>query len=249
MGQRRAFAFLGLFVMTGCAAAPADGTDQSAEAVTHAPTRHHLFVVRTKGFIAPISASSEGRLGGDPIANEALHLFAGLTNRQFSENPPDGARTSAQYRLWAQVALDVTCVGPHATMKLSFEDSDAGYEGPLKARFDPLVVRSTPDGKFYLQARGAPALAAEPVFQAIALRTHSTIWYTVRGHVACDQAADATLALGDVQTTKFPSFRLWATKHSGGGHHPVEQRLIDRAQGDFDELWRLDAPPAPPATL
>ena len=246
--MKYAFALLGLFVITGCAAAPADGGDASTEAVTAAPTRHHLFVVRTKGFIAPIAASREGDLG-DPITNGALHVFAGVTNHQFGENPPDGARTSAQYRLWAQVALDVTCVGTHATMKLSFEDSDAGYEGPLKARFDPLVVRSTPDGKFYFQARGAPALAAEPAFQAIALRTRSTIWYTVRGHVACDAAADATLALGEVQTTKFPSFRLWATKHSGGGHPAVEQRLIDRAQGDFDELWRLDAPPAPPAML
>jgi hypothetical protein len=233
-------------VIAGCAAPTDEDVGDSNSAVTQAPRRRHLFVVRTKGFIAPITNATLGTLGGT-IADAGMYALSSATNAQFSEDPPDGGRESGQYRLWAQVFLDVQCVGTNVTMKLTDADTDAGYEGPLKAEFDRLQTRSNEEGRFSYQAQGRPHPAAEPGFQLIKERQSNTIWYNVKGNVTCDADAEATLHLEKVTTTKFPSFRLWVTQHSGVGRTGAEKLIIDRKQGNFSELWSLPQPPILPA--
>jgi hypothetical protein len=247
MTPSRTFAALTVLAITtvGCLAPTGEESDDSQAAVTQAPQKRHLFVVRTKGFIAPITNATLGSLGGS-VADAALYAFSSATNAQFSENPRDGSKTSGDYRLWAQVFLDVKCVGNKVTMELTDADTDAGYEGPLKAGFDPLSTLSNAGGRFSYQARGRPHPAAEPAFQAIASRESNTIWYSVKGHVTCDAQAEATLHLDQVTTTKFPSFRLWVTQHSGFGRAGSEELIVDRKQGNFSELWSLPPPPGTP---
>ncbi len=206
------------------------------------PRRSHLFVVRSKGFIAPISNDRIGSVGGT-IADAALYAFAKATNLNFSENPTNGSSSSGQFRLWAQVFLDVTCDGSAASLKLTDPDTDAGYEGPLKAETDPLKTDFYPTGAFAYQAQGRPASAAEPAFQAVHARTNSTIWYKVQGRVICNDYGGATLHFDAVTTTKFPSFRLWVTQLSDG-RDGKEALIVDRGQGNFSELWSLPAAPA-----
>lgn len=228
----------------GCAAPVEEDVGDGAAAQTqgNAPRQRHLYVVRTKGFIAPITNETLGSLGGR-LADAGLFAFSSVTNAQFSEDPRDGSSSSGQYRLWAQVFLDVQCVGTTVQMALTDPNTDAGFEGPLRARFDPLKTDFTTGGRFSFQAQGRPHPAAEPPFQAIKSRANSTIWYKVEGHVTCDRNAEATLHLDGVTTTKFPSFRLWVTEHSGG-REGSEALVVDRAQGSFSELWSLPAPPA-----
>ena len=204
--------------------------------------QRHLFVIRTKGFIAPITNETLGSLGGT-VADAALYTFSAATNASFSEDPQDGSSTTNQYRLWAQVYLDVQCVGSTTQMQLTDAASDAGYEGPLKAEVDPLQTDYTTGGRFAFQAQGRPNKYAEPPFQAIQRRSNNTIWYKVEGGVRCDGNGNASLDLSNVTTTKFPSFRLWSTQQSGG-RSAGEKRLVDRAQGNFSELWSLPAAPA-----
>lgn len=227
----------------GCAAPSEEQTEDGPAALAggNAPRQSHLYVIRTKGFIAPITNETLGSLGGR-LADAGLYAFSSVTNQQFSENPRDGSSSSGQYRLWAQVFLDIKCAGTTVTMQLTDPATDAGYEGPLRARFDPLKTDYTTDGKFAFQAQGRPHPAAEPPFQAIASRNNNTIWYKVQGHVTCDRNAEATLHLDGVTTTKFPSFRLWVTEYSGG-REGAEQLVVDRPQGNFSELWSLPAPP------
>jgi hypothetical protein len=249
MLTRRALAFAAVFVLSasGCAS-PTDDDDTSDTSALGAPvvTKKHTLVVRTKGFIAPIARDEIGALE-NPVANGALQAFAAATNQQFSEDPQDESRETGQYRLWAQVVLSVVCTGTKVSMVLGNPDSDAGYEGPLKAVVEPLITRSTPQGAFFFQARGRPHPAAEPVFQGIQRRSTSTIWYEVHGRVTCDAAGDAKVKFSPVVTTAFPSFRLWLSKSTvGSAATSSEVRLIDRPQSYFSELWRL--PPAPPVT-
>jgi hypothetical protein len=227
----------------------ADGSDDATnDALSSAPRKAHVFFVQTKGFIAPIASDRIGDLG-NPVSDVLLRAFVVATNATFSENPQDGdgpAKTG-QYRLWAQVALSLECVGKNVQdVTIADAQTDAGYEGPLKAVTDPLAVRSWPDGRFYFQARGRPAPAAEPAFEVIHPRASSTIWYVVAGHVTCDAAAQASVVFDEVTTTAFPSFRLWLTHKSGFDPEPPPQRVVDRAQGNFSELWSLPAPPKGP---
>jgi len=204
--------------------------------------QRHLFIIRTKGFIAPITNETLGDLGSR-AANAALYTFSIATNANFSENPPNDSRDSGQYRLFAQVYLDVTCNGSSPSMQLTDPDTDAGYEGPLKAGVDTLQTDYFADGRFAFQAQGRPHPAAEPAFQAIKRRTNNTIWYKVGGSVTCDGYGNATLNLGNAITTKFPSFRLWVTQSSNGQLRGTDL-VVDRPQGNFSELWFLPAPPA-----
>jgi hypothetical protein len=239
----KSFAAVAITALLGCAAEASEDVDNDSAAQTanNAPRGRHLYVVRTKGFIAPITNETLGSLGGT-FADAAMYAFSSVTNAQFSENPQSGDTTSGQYRLWAQVFLDVQCVGTKVTLQLTDPNTDAGFEGPLRARFDPLKTDFTTDGKFAFQAQGRPHPAAEPPFQAIKSRTNNTIWYKIGGHVTCDANAEATLHLDGVTTTKFPSFRLWVTEHSNG-REGAEALVVDRAQGNFSELWSLPAPP------
>jgi hypothetical protein len=234
---------LALVTLVGCATS-AEEEESTGDAVTesNAPRRAHLFVIRTKGFIAPITNVGDV---GSVTGNIALKAFAVATNASFSEDPKDGyGPTDTGYRLWAELQLDVRCVGSTVTMTVEKAGTDAGYEGPLKAEFDPLRFATTRGGKFYYQARGRPHPAAKPAFDAVASRTNTTIWYEVSGNVTCDADADATLHLDQPVTTPFPSFRLWVTQHSGG-REGAEALIVDRPQGAFSELWSLPDPPAP----
>ena len=244
---------LGLGVMA-CSVAT-ENTDSSQGAATTGPEHHHTFVVQTKGFIAPITGDTLGSLPGSFLTpgfvkNAALYAFSAATNLTFSENPPDGTQESGQYRLWAQVHVDVRCTGSSIVLTVPETHTDAGYEGPLRAGYDPLVTLSSRAGEFYFQAKGRPHVAAEPPFQAIQRRDTNTIWYTVRGRVTCDAQGDATLRIadGDVVTTTFPSFRLWTSKSTDDG--AVATNLsIDRAQGNFSDLWYLPEPAESPGDL
>ena len=139
-GHRRWFGGLVAAVVTtalfGCAAPTEEDTDDGSAAQTaaNAPRKRHLFIIRTKGFIAPITSGTVGSLGGT-VADAALSAFSSLTNAQFSEDPKDGSSTSGQYRLWAEVELDVKCVGNAVELELLNPKTDAGFEGPLRARF------------------------------------------------------------------------------------------------------------------
>ncbi len=233
---------LGLLGVMACAVPAGEETDEGSAAQT--ASRHFTFVVHTKGFIAPIT---DVGAFDNMFLNPGLHAFAVATNHHFNENPQDGLRTTGQYRLWAQVKLDVTCTGSKVQMKLTDPDTDAGWEGPVQAVTDPLLTKSTPGGKFWFQAAGRPAPIAEPAFQAVAARDSSTIWYEVEGSVICSESGDASLKMHPV-TTAFPSFRLWTEKHTGNGT-PREVLVIDRPKGPFVELWKLPRPPAPPTSL
>jgi hypothetical protein len=238
-------ACLSLSTLIGCATTSAEEEESTADAVTQvdAPRRAHLFVIRTKGFIARITDVGDV---GSVAGNIALQAFSIATNASFSEDPKDGhGPTDTGYRLWAELQLDVRCVGGTVTMTVDKSGTDAGYEGPLKAERDPLRVATTKGGKFYYQARGRPHPAAKPAFDAVASRTNTTIWYEVSGTVTCDENADATLHLDPPVTTPFPSFRLWVTQHSGG-REGAEALIVDQPQGALSELWSLPDPPTPP---
>jgi len=215
------------------------------------PSMEHDFVIQTKGFINVIYKEDVGTLTGTLLnpawkKNLALKDLAVATNAMFSEDPQDGTQASGHYRLWAQMGLHVKCDGSTVTMRMTDHETDAGYEGPLKAGFEPLATSVTPDGRFYFLARGWPHWAAAPAFNAVEWRTRTTIWYTVEGVVTCNNG-DATIQVPDssVVTTAFPSFRLWTSKSTNGQTVYSEQKIIDRPQGTFSELWNLPAAPAP----
>jgi len=215
-------------------------------------TQEHDFTVQTKGFIAEIFQETTGSLPGSflypaAIKNLALKDLAVATNAMFSEDPSDGTQASGHYRLWAQMGLHVKCVGNSvSSMRMTDHQTDAGYEGPLKAGFEPLATSITQDGRFYFLARGWPHWAAAPAFDAVQYRKNTHIWYTVEGAITCNNG-DATINIPDVSvvTTAFPSFRLWTSKSTGGQSVYSESKIIDRPQGDFSELWDLPTPPAP----
>jgi hypothetical protein len=236
---------LALVTLVACTTSTSEEEASTGDAVTdaNAPRRAHLFVIRTKGFIAPISnIGSVGSTTGDI----ALAAFARATNEAFSEDPQDGyGPTDRGYRLWAELQLDVRCVGAAVTMSVAKSGTDAGYEGPLKAEFDPLRVRTTSGGRFYYQARGRPHPAAKPGFDLVADRKNTTIWYVVSGSVSCDANAEATLHLDEPVTTPFPSFRLWVRQYANGTESR-EDLIVNRPQGALSELWSLPDPPAVP---
>jgi len=215
-------------------------------------TQEHDFIVQTKGFIAEIYSDTTGSLTGSflhpaAIKNLALKDLAVVTNAMFSEDPADGTQASGHYRLWAQMGLHVKCVGNSvSSMRMTDHQTDAGYEGPFKAGFEPLATSITQDGRFYFLARGWPHWAAAPAFDAVEYRKNTHIWYTVEGAITCNNG-DATINIPDasVVTTAFPSFRLWTSKSTGGQSVYSESKIIDRPQGDFSELWHLPTPPEP----
>jgi hypothetical protein len=46
------------------------------------------------------------------------------------------------------------------------------------------------------------------------------IWYSVRGHVACDSNAEASIVLDEITNTRFPSLRIWETHVTQGKSSP-----------------------------
>lgn len=205
------------------------------------PAHDHIFFIEAKSFIRVITDDMVGSFG-DTFEDFNLGLLAAATNAQFSENPATGDRAAAQFRVWAHVRLDVICTGTTPAMALLEPSTDVGFEGPLQGELDTLQFRSTTAGAFSFQAAGRPNVVAEPAFLAVHPRVNRTIWYSVRGHVVCDENAEASIVLDQVTNTNFPSLRIWST-HITRGQILPETLILDRAQGQFTELWFLPAPP------
>jgi hypothetical protein len=205
------------------------------------PAHDHIFFIEAKSFIRVITSDMVGSFG-DAFEDFNLGLLAAATNAQFSEEPATGERTAAQFRVWAHVRLDVICTGTTPLLTLLEPSTDVGFEGPLQGELDPLQFRSTTSGAFAFQAAGRPNAIAEPAFLAVHPRVNRTIWYSVSGHVVCDDNAEASIVLDQVTNTNFPSLRIWST-HITRGQILPETLIVDRAQGQFTELWSLPTPP------
>jgi hypothetical protein len=237
---------LSVLLLAACASGADDTGSGEASGLTEGSQHRHVFVLQAKGFLAPISQDTIGQIG-DPLQNVELHFLADVTNAAFSENPKDGESGSGQYRLWAQLNVNVTCDGANiAQVALTDPRTDAGYDGPYKGDYGPLVTRSTSGGEFYFQAHAAPAAPAEPVYSVVKQREAEAIWCEVRGSVSCGPNGDASLHIADFTTTSVPSFRLWSGKTSDGKVAFHDKLELDRPQGKFSELWSLAQPPAPP---
>lgn len=230
----------------GCLDTEPTSEDLAGEDAPAIAPRKHQFFIDAKNFIREIPSSEIGSLG-NPIVDAQLSLLAAATNAAYSELPTTGNRFASTYRVFAHVRLDVTCTGSAVNMVLSEPASDVGFEGPFQGALEPLQLQASASGKFVFRAAGRPNLIAEPVFQAIQLRSNRHIWYQVRGHVACTPQGFAQLFIDEVQNTAFPSLRVWA-QHAEGLFTDPEAMLVDRVQGKFSSLWSL-APLPPPPTL
>jgi hypothetical protein len=220
--------------------------DQDVEDAAALVTRTSTFTLQAKSFIAPIADNMVGSFGS--LVDDDLFALAGATNLAFSENPPDGAQSSGQFRVWANVKVEVTCSGNSVTStRIVDHRTDVGFEGPLKGELDAIQSRSSLVGSgevgrnlalFSFQASGRPHILAEPAFLLIKNRTNRTIWYRVSGQVSCNASAEAFLQINTVNNTNFPSLRVWASRASGGVTLP-ESLIYQEAQGLFTELWFL----------
>ncbi|WP_394838184.1 hypothetical protein LVJ94_14860 [Pendulispora rubella] len=219
-------------------------SDNSCAPATPATTSHE-FTIETKNFIAPVDNVGHFILGD----NKALAELAVATNLAYKEDPKDGSKDSAKYRLWVSVTLSVTCTGTKASMKMNVNGRDVGKEGPLKGDETHFSSKSTDDGRFYYLMGGRPNVVAEPAFQLVRPRTNRSIWYSVSGRVTCSADGDATLTIGDgdVVNTSFPSFRLWTGKKTNGTVVYRDRRDFDRKQAVFTELWNLSDVPSDPS--
>lgn len=219
-----------------------DETGETADAIT--PIRDHVFDINAKSYIAFIPSTEVGSFG-NIFSDAALATLVAATNAAYSEDPLTGNPDAEQYRVFGSVRLKVRCTGTTVQMTLTGLSTAGGFEGPFRAEVLPLNARFTEDGTFGFLAQGKPNPAVEPAFQAIHARSNTIIWYSVSGHVTCDEAAQAGLFIDDVTSTNFPSVRVWAT-HASEGRTDAEALLASRAQGKFTGLWSLETPPLIP---
>lgn len=222
----------------------ADEDSQGANAEAGVPSRSHLFLIDAKSYIAPIPNNKIGSLSTfDPVQDAKLKALAVATNVAYSENPKTGAHDAEQFRVWSHLTIDVTCIGSSIRTFLAGRQADVGLEGPFEGVLDQLQATVTDNGSFALLGAAEPNPVVEPTFQIIHPRSTSKIWYKVKGHVFCDQNAQAFVVLDGVTQSNFPSVRVWATRVSGGAIQP-EELLYTYQQGLMTGLWALEPKPA-----
>lgn len=246
-----------LFSATACVATDDtfDDLDEGqasdeAEAVTpHTDT----FIIESKLYIAPIATNMIGSIG--IFQDGALALLASTVDLMMHENPLTGAKSEAQFRVWAHLKVRVKCLGTSVQdLTLLDPQTDAGFEGILKGEVDPLqVARSTglpnpaTGAGFTYVASGRPNIAAEAGFAAVigGPRTVRTIWHQVKARAVCDNQSKAKIVIDSVPNSNYPSVRVWVAKNPATDVTKATDLVYQEAQGKFSELFFLGNTPRP----
>jgi hypothetical protein len=208
------------------------------------------FRIETKSFIARMGlADAEGTQGLRQFANlgfddlvggrAAAFAFMKATDALFSEDPSNGARASADFRLWSSVEISVDCAGDRVkSWNVSKLETEFGKEGPLQAEgrtdLEPTIARYPSNGPLAdevlisYRVSGRPNLLALPAFNSIRPRECSWIWHEVTARLQC-RSSSSQLGVA-LNSSAFPSQRLW-----------INGKLMqDIPQGKFDQLWACD---------
>ena len=183
----------------------------------------------------PPSDATKKALGFDGLGQTRTdaYLYMLLTDKMFSEDPPNGERSSGSFRLWSEVVVDVTCQGNKVT--------DATFKGPATAfgKEGPLdsvggVARALEskvangEATFGYRVSGRPNDASIPAFTYVRPRSCTYIWHDVSGTLSC--AGGQPKAKIALKASQFPSHKVWVASK-------VE---VDMPQGPFENLWKCD---------
>lgn len=183
----------------------------------------------------PPSEATKKALGFEGLTQTRTdaYLFLLATDKMFSEEPPNGDKASAQFRLWSQVVADVTC-DANKVVATTFKplDTSFGKEGPLNSVGDvSRALTSKMEGNvatFSYRVRGRPHNSSIVAFTAVRPRSCSYIWHDVSGVVTCTGGAPAVKVT--LTASAFPTHKVWVN-----GKLQAEQ-----PQGPFENLWKCD---------
>jgi hypothetical protein len=183
----------------------------------------------------PPSESTKKALGFEGLSQTRTdaYLFMLATDKMFSENPPDGGKGSAQFRLWSQLVGDVTCQRNKVSAAV-FKPVEAafGNEGPLDSVGDISRNLSTTvsydTATFNYRVRGRPHNSSIAAFTSVRPRSCTYIWHDVSGVVSCSSGAPAVKVT--LKASAFPTRKIWVNG----------KQLFEKAQGPFENLWMCD---------
>jgi hypothetical protein len=161
---------------------------------------------------------------------------------KFRENPPDGGKGSAQYRLWSQVTVTGRCqAGKVVEWSIAAPEIAFGKEGPLDAvgefltplSAQPGIKGSTPQASISFQyaVKGRPHLLTTPAFDGIRPRACTWIWHKVNATVAC--SGNTLVVRPSLTASGFPTHRLWQDG----------KLTAEIPQGPFENLWICSSTP------
>src|SRR5262249_37902380 len=67
--------------------------------------------IQAKSYIAPVNLLDPNQFDNDAQSCQAAMAAVVNCGTLLGENPPDGAKSSRNYRLWSEVLVDATCTG------------------------------------------------------------------------------------------------------------------------------------------
>ena len=183
----------------------------------------------------PPSEVTKKALGFDGLGQTRTdaYLFLLATDKMFSEDPPDGTKSSGQFRLWSQLVANVTCNGNKvADASFSAVDTAFGKEGILDSVGE--VARklsstsATDKAVFSYRVHGRPHDSSIVLFTAVRPRACTFIWHDVSGVLTCSNGQP--VAKVTLKASAFPSHKVWVDG----------KQQVDVKQGPFESLWKCD---------
>ena len=189
-------------------------------------------------------AQTTKALGFDNLVGGRVQAYELMlaTDLLFREDPPDGTKDSAQFRLWSQIQVNGKCqAGKIVNWNVSGLQMAVGREGSLEAAgavMTPLSVTPTASGStpqssvtYHYAIKGRPNTLTTPAFDNIRPRGCTWIWHDVTGTASC--SGNTLVVKSAITGSGFPSSRLWQNG----------ELVSMRSQGPFDNLWTCSSTP------
>jgi len=197
-------------------------------------------LIQAKSYIASVNLLDPNQFDAD--ARSCQQAMAAVVDcGTLNENPPDGTKSSKNYRLWSELAIDVTCSGNKVVAwQLKPVQEDFGSEfvifsttgdlsKPLSASPAVSGASSVDRVTFNYRLRGRPNAVGNAAMEAVKHRTCTYIWHEITGALTCQQGQPHVDA--NIKGSAFPSHRFWARGI----------RVAELPQGPFKNLWVCDA--------